>query len=173
MKCKLCADSGEYRNIEGVSRLCFCDAGRSAFESRMFDPAAFNLLTRPEQIAWLIRKRAERYAATHHYKKTLQHLCGLTSAALFIALRREGFTAQIAEGGACGYYHVWVLHRAKIIDLTFTQFDLNAPPVLIVPKDDWRYQQKSLYRKPRRLATTMSEIRWGRDLNYVTDIATK
>lgn len=170
MSCKLCSDNGVYRGITGQENFCFCKAGRLAENEILFAPARIAQMGRPEQIAWLIRQNLEQYAARHRYKPTLQHLCGLASVALLVALKREGYSAYVAEGRVNFVYHLWVVHNRKIVDLTFTQFDSKAPRVLFDRLNNGRHEQQSMYRKPQRLATTMTEVRWQRDIAKIVEI---
>lgn len=142
--CRLCNGTGEYRGITGQSNYCHCTSGTKAAidaaEDEMLSSSEFKSLSRPEQIALQLRFNAERWAIKNGYKRSLQHLCGLCSAALALALRREGFKPTVYEGEVRSWHHAWVVHKGKIIDVTFTQFDGSAPRVLVSPKGDKRFR---------------------------------
>lgn len=168
--CKLCSGKGEYRGVTGQQNFCFCKAGRAKESATLFAPERLAQMTRPEQIAWLIRRNLENYAAKHRYKPTLQHLCGIASAALLVALKREGYSAYIADGSVDYSYHVWLIHSRKIVDLTFTQFEPKAPRVYIDKIRNGRHRQENMYRKPVRLASTFSPMTWDRHVQKIADI---
>jgi hypothetical protein len=142
--CKLCKGKGTYRGITGRDIYCGCLSGTKAeidaLEASIQSSAEFQSLSRPEQIAQLLRINTERWAIQRGYKRSLQHLCGLCSAALAQALRREGFRPTVVEGEVGSWRHAWVTLRGKIIDVTFTQFDGSAPRVLISAKTDKRFR---------------------------------
>jgi hypothetical protein len=142
--CKLCSGTGKYRGITGQLNYCGCRLGTQAeidaTEEVMLKRDEFTKLSRPEQIALRLRFNAERWALRNGYKRSLQYLCGVCSAALALALRREGFRPTVVEGEVANWSHAWVVHGRKIIDVTFTQFDGRAPRVLITAKDDGRFR---------------------------------
>lgn len=142
--CKLCKGEGVYRGITGQHNYCCCTSGNvaaiDAMEKATLSGENFKSLGRAEQIAYLIRFNAERWAIQNGYKRSLKHLCGLCSAALAQALKREGFKPTVVEGEAFNWHHAWVIHGRKIIDVTFTQFDGCAPKVLISAKGDKRFR---------------------------------
>lgn len=169
MTCKLCLGNGRYRGVTGALNFCACRAGRTAEAAALFAPERIAKMKRPEQIAWLIRRNLEAYAARNGYRPTLQHLCGIGSVALLVALKREGYSAYVADGFVDATYHVWAIHARKIVDLTFTQFDSKAPRVLIAKPKSTRHVQKAIYRTPQPLATAFSPKVWERHVNRIAD----
>lgn len=170
MNCKLCNGSGKYRGVTGQENFCFCKAGRAVESATLFAPERLAAMSRPEQIAWRIRQNLESYAAKNGYRPTLQHLCGIASMALMVALRREGFPAYVVDGSVDYAYHVWLIHNRKIVDLTFTQFESRAPRVLVSKIRNGRHEQQHVYRKPQRLATSFSQMVWDRHVDKLSDI---
>lgn len=170
MNCKLCLGEGIYRGITGQQNFCFCKAGRAREAAALFAPERLSTMSRPEQIAWLVRRNLEAYAAKNGYGPTLQHLCGIASVALMVALKREGYPVYVADGSVDYAYHVWVVHNRKILDLTFTQFESKAPRVFVSKIKNGRHRQEAIYRKPQRLASTFSQMLWDRHVNRLADI---
>jgi len=169
--CRLCKNTGKYRGISGGVNYCACSQGQAAKIRDRLSPSARASLTQVEQISWAVRKRAEEYAQRYKYSATLQHMCGLVSVALFVALRRAGIPAQIAEGFAYSTDHVWVLHRGLIVDLTYTQFNRKGDPVLIrKERETSSYVRLYLHRKPKPLATSMSGPKWQKHVELVAGV---
>lgn len=137
--CKLCKDTGRYRGYTGREVFCSCEPGQDARNADGWKAIDLSQMSEPERIAHMVRRNAEAYAKVYGYPRNLRNLCGLSSAALTVALRKAGFEAEAAEGVAFGYQHAWVVLGGEIIDITQTQFDGSAPKVAKVKTRDKRY----------------------------------
>jgi hypothetical protein len=150
MLCKLCKGSGRYRGYTGKEILCPCDVSADAINAEAWKGIDLSKMSEPERIAHLVRRNAEAYAKERNYPRSLRHLCGLSSAALTLALRKAGFDAEAAEGFAFGCQHAWVVLGDKIIDITHTQFDHEAPKVVMLKSSDKRYTKHRQDKDPKQ-----------------------
>jgi hypothetical protein len=169
--CKLCKDTGRYRGYTGKDNLCPCDAAQDIANAEGWRGVDLSGMAEPERIAHMVRRNAELYAKERGYPRTLRHLCGLSSAALTIALRKAGFDAEAAEGIALGSMHAWVVLDGKIIDVTHTQFDGNAPKVVTLKSSDRRYKKHRQDKDPKRaIQCTLTRYR-KREIDLLTTFA--
>lgn len=106
-------------------------------------------MTRQEhkfQIAAEIRKKAEMYASSLKYSNnvnpnTLGGLCAIASIALKKELKAAGYPAMVVRGlhkKGCGG-HCWVECEGEILDVTATQYQIDAEPVLVTSSSDGNY----------------------------------
>lgn len=152
--CKLCKNTGLYRGYTGREIFCSCDAGQDARNAAAWAEIDLTRMSEAERIAHLVRRNAEAYAKVYGYSRSLRNLCGISSAALTVALNKAGFEAEAAEGLAFGYQHAWVVLGGKIIDITHTQFDGRAPKVVTLKASDKRYK---VYRQHKDIKQVIQE----------------
>lgn len=85
------------------------------------------LSKRIKQAATQVRKFFERVAEDEVFLKNLSCLCWRASTTLAKRLQSKGFEAKVVHGEMLDVwggtnYHVWVVYKNKILDITATQF---------------------------------------------------
>lgn len=163
MVCKLCKNTGRYLGIGKTKQWCGCPVGRAHWlETRPVCNEPLRKLS--YRIALKVRINLEVYALQHGYAWHLQHLCKLGSGALALALRDAGRGFILCEGFAFRTVHAWIIDidTQKIIDITFTQFDHNAPRVYIADITDSRYIIEANYHSMR---FALRRVQWMKQLS--------
>jgi hypothetical protein len=156
MPCRLCNDSGTYRGITRKLQLCGCPVALALIEKRR--PRCNRpMRAKPYRIAFAVRKNVEAYSAKIGGKLNLKDFCGLASASLVFALQANDYRAQLVEGVYPGSLHCWVVCGDSIIDITFTQFEKDAPRVYVTAADDLRYCAFATYHD---IKFAMNHCRW-------------
>lgn len=163
MVCKLCKNTGRYVGIGKTEQWCGCVIGRAKWlETR---PACNEPLRKKSyRIAMQVRVNLEVYAFQHGHAWHLQHLCKVGSAALALALSNANRGFMLCEGVAFKTMHAWVIDidTQKIIDITFTQFDHDAPRVYVADITDTRWIIEANYHS---MHFAFRNVRWIKQLS--------
>ena len=103
-----------------------------------------------KSIATQTRKKCENFAMSDaaimydfYNFRNLSCMCAIASFVLAKELNKHNIKAKMVEGTFEGEAHCWVEWKNWIIDITATQFDIEAP-VYIVKKTDEKYKAKKV-----------------------------
>jgi hypothetical protein len=111
-------------------------------------------------IAVGVRRAAERYYPT---TKHLKHRCLPVNFALLLCMRGLGFPARLVWG----FYrrptnaHAWVESGGIIYDVTATQFQQSAPPVVVTDSEDPNYRAVEGFDEPEQATRRIDPIMVG------------
>lgn len=87
-------------------------------------------------------------------------LCAVASIGMLKSLLRHGIHATLVEGRFGGECHCWNMVGDQLVDLTATQYDFDAEPVLIAPWNSPGYLPLKEWSSPQNAedSTWVSEI---------------
>ncbi len=84
-----------------------------------------------EELTILVHEAARKYAKKKKMRKDLCGLCMISSYALALLMREEGYEADIILGKTYYNTHCWVESDTIVYDATFSQFKYQSKPFYI------------------------------------------